>query len=175
MPSLLPIALRQPADAPFLARRLTIIAWREGMPSPRSRTWLVETCRAELEWADAEWRHLAGDAGERTRGADPSQDWRLPHEQAAARVVNCHLHLVTDVWQLRELGPRLRRQRRAATDMTLDAARRLYWADAAARTLADFRHHLGRRRLAWRCFLAAAVEYHRLKTLMTKVNLPTAA
>lgn len=175
MPSLLPLALRQPADASFLARRLAVIAWREGTPSPRSRTWLVETCRAELEWADAEWRHLAGDAGERTGGADPSQAWRLPHEHAAARVVNCHLHLVTDVWRLRELGPRLRRQRRDATDETLEPAQRLYWANAAARTLEDYRHHLVRRRLAWRCFLVAAAEYHRLKTLMKKANFPVAA
>jgi len=175
MPSLLPLALRQPADASFLARRLAAIAWGEGPPSPRSRAWLVETCRAELEWADAEWRRLAGDPDERAWGADPRQAWWLPHEYAAARVVNCHLHLDTDLWQLRKLRPRLRGQRRAATDGTLDAARRLYWADAAARTLDDYRGHLARRRLAWRCFVPAAVEYRRRRALIDKANLLLAA
>src|SRR5665213_2598818 len=160
MPSPLLLALRQPADAAFLARRLAAIAWREGPPSPRSRTWLVETCRAELEWADAQWRHLAGDHGERTRGTEARQAWRLPHEHAAARVVNCHLHLVADRWQLGELRPRLRGQRRAALDERLPATGRLYCANAAAGTLGDYKRHLARRKLAWRCFVAAAADYH---------------
>src|SRR5471030_616127 len=82
MPSPVPQALRrQPASPSFVARRLACIAWR-GAPSPR--LWLVETCRAELEWAVAEWRLLAGDPDHEGRsdgrghGSHPSEEWRLP-------------------------------------------------------------------------------------------------
>jgi len=124
MPSPVPHALRrQPASCSFVARRLACIAWR-GAPSPR--LWLVETCRAELEWAVAEWRQLAGDPEERSSGPHPSEEGRLPHERAAARVVNCHLHLDVAQWRLAELVPRLRRQRAAALDDGRPESHRLY-------------------------------------------------
>jgi hypothetical protein len=69
---------RTPADAAFLARRLARIAWPRP-PSPPPRAWLVETCRAELEWAAAQWRWLAGDPDHRGGyGPHPSEAWRLP-------------------------------------------------------------------------------------------------
>jgi hypothetical protein len=41
--------LRQPAPPAFLARRVATIDWVEA-PAAGSRAWLVEICRAELEW-----------------------------------------------------------------------------------------------------------------------------
>jgi hypothetical protein len=130
----------------------------------------VETCRAELEWAVAEWRLLAGDPeasgpSDRSLGPHPSEEGRLPHERAAARVVNCHLHLDVAQWRLAELVPKLRRQRAAALDHGRPESHRLYWADAAVATAADLGEYRARRRLAWRCFLVAAADYRRLKGL----------
>ena len=162
------LARRRPADPAFLARRLAAIAWYEP-PSPRLR--LVETCRAELEWAVAEWRWLASDPDDRGWGPHPSEAWRLPHEQAAARVVNCHLHL-----NVAQFAP----FRAAAAGFAASAPRpstaawipgasyRLSWADAAAGTERDVREYLGRRRLAWPCFRAASADYLRLKALIDR-------
>lgn len=173
MPTLLPSPPRRsPADPAFIARRLAAIAWYE-RPTPRLR--LVETCRAELEWAAAEWRRFAGDPDDRGWGPHPSEPWRLPHERAAARVVNCHLHLDVARSRLRALLPKLRCQRAAALRANDDAERRLYWANAAAGTRRDVGEYLARRRLAWTCFLAASADYRRLKTLIEKGNLPFAA
>src|SRR5471032_865851 len=146
---------RQPAPPSYVARRLACIAWWR-KPSPR--LWLVETCRAELEWAVAEWRQLAGDhpvdvggrSYGRSPGPHPSEEWRLPHERAAARVVNCHLHIDVAHWRLADLVPRLRRQRAAALDDGRPEDHRLRWADAATGTAGDMRWYLARRRLAWR-------------------------
>jgi hypothetical protein len=140
----------------------------------------VETCRAELEWAVAEWRLLAGDPDsgrsyDRHSGPHPSEEGRLPHERAAARVVNCHLHLDVAQWRLAELVPRLRRQRAAALDHGRPEDHRLYWADAAAATAADLRGYLARRRLAWRCFLVAAADYRSLKGLIDRQRVAIAA
>jgi len=140
----------------------------------------VETCRAELEWAVAEWRLLAGDPGDRSQsgrslGPHPSEEGRLPHERAAARVVNCHLHLDVAQWRLAELVPRLRRQRAAALDDGRPERHRLYWADAAAGTACDLGAYLARRRLAWRCFLVAAADYRRLKGVIDRQKLAIAA
>jgi hypothetical protein len=168
----LPARQRRPADPGFIARRLATIDWREP-PSPRVR--LVETCRAELEWAVAEWRWLASDADDRDWGPHPSESWRLPHERAAARVVNCHLHLDVAQARLRELVPKLRGQRNSALREKQNAAHRLYWADAAIGTERDIRDYLVRRRLAWRCFLVACDDYRRLKALIAKGDFHLAA
>ena len=111
----------------------------------------------------AEWRLLAGDPECRGPGPHPSEQWRLPHERAAARVVNCHLHLDVAHWRLAELVPRLRRQRAAALDRGRPESDRLHWANAAAATAGDLRGYLATRRLAWRCFLVAAADYRRLR------------
>ena len=170
------LARRRPADPAFLARRLAAVAWHEP-PSPRLR--LVETCRAELEWAVAEWRWISSEPDDRDWsrgwGPHPSEAWRLPHEQAAARVVNCHLHLDVAQFRLRALLPRLRGQRAAALRLDQSAAYRLSWADAAAGTERDIRDYLGRRRLAWRCFRTASADYLRLKALIEHGNFTLAA
>ena len=152
-------AVRQPAAAAFIARRLDRVAWTE---PPSTRAWLVETCRAELEWAAAEWRLHAGDPDHRGHGPHPSEAARLPHERAAARVVNCHLHLDVAEWRLGELVPRLRRQRAASRDDARPETDRLYWSDAANATEADLRDCHARRRLAWHCYLVAVADYRRL-------------
>ncbi len=173
MPSPVPQALqRQPASPSFVARRLACIAWR-GAPSPR--LWLVETCRTELEWAVAEWRLLAGDPETESHGSHPSEEWRLPHERAAARVVNCHLHLDVAQWRLAELVAKLRRQRAAALDGGRPESHRLYWAEAADATVIDLRGYLVRRRQAWRCFLVAAAVYRRLKGAIDRQPMDIAA
>lgn len=156
---------RRPASPAFLARRLAAIAWFGPPPAPGSRPWLVETCRAELAWALADWRLLAGTVGEpaagRGGGPHPSEAHRLPHEVAAARVVNCHLHVDVEGWRIRTLLMALRRQRRAACDGEQAESYRLSWMEAAAGTLEDLALHRNRRRVAWNCFLAAAAEYRR--------------
>ena len=176
MPSPASPARRQPADAAFLARRLAAIAWLDP-PSPRLR--LVEACRAELEWAVAEWRWLSSDPEEQDRGRGwgphPSEAWRLPHERAAARVVNCHLHLDVAQFRLSALLRKLRGQRAAALRLDQSAAWRLYWADAAAGTEGDIREYLGRRRLAWRCFRVASADYLRLRAMIEQGNFTLAA
>ena len=160
------LVLREPAPLDFLARRLTAIDWHEGPPAEGSRIWLVETCRAELEWACADWRRLGGDLGETGPAAHPSDAWRLPHERAAARLVNCHLHVDVEGWRIGELLRRLPGQRRATLDITQSAAYGLAWANRAAGTLDDLRLHRLQRRLAWRGFLAAADEYRGLRAAL---------
>lgn len=155
---------RRPAPSTFLARRLAAISWFGPPPAPGSRPWLVETCRAELAWALADWRLLTGAAEEpAARGGDPhpAEAHRLAHEQDAARVVNCHLHVDVEGWRIRTLLRTLRRQRRAACDGEQPEAYRLGWMEAAAGTLEDLAAHRNRRRVAWNCFLAAAEEYRR--------------
>ena len=161
---------RRPASPIFLARRLAAIAWFGPPPAPGSRPWLVETCRAELAWALADWRLLTGTveepAANRSGGPHPSEAHRLPHEVAAARVVNCHLHVDVEGWRIRTLLMTLRRQRRAACDGEQADAYRLSWMEAAAGTLADLVLHRNRRRVAWDCFLAASAEYRRSRATL---------
>lgn len=168
------ISLRRPAPAEFLRRRRAAVgwgAWRlEAPPGEGSRAWLVETCRAELEWVEAEWRRLGGDPFAVSRHRPhPSEALRLPHEQAAARLVNCHLHVDAAGWGLREACRRLRAQRRAAGDGTQGAAYRDGWARIAAETAKDLAHHRARRGLAWRAFLEAAARYRSLRTAVDGV------
>ena len=163
---------RRPADRGFIARRLAAIVWYEP-PSPRQR--LVETCRAELEWAAAEWRWLVGDLEDRGWGSHPSATWRLPHEHAAARVVNCHLHLDVALSRWGELRRKLRGQRAAASRQDQTESYRLSWADAADGTQEDIGRYLARRRLAWHCFLVASADYLRLKALIAKESFILAA
>jgi len=164
------LALRRPAPADFLARRLAAIDWRDGIPETNSRWALVETCRAELEWVDAEWRRLGGDAAtprsRSNQGPHPAESLRLPHEHAAARLVNCHLHVDVSGWRIRTLARRLPAQRRAARDEAQSVSYRAAWINAAAGTLSDLQDYRRRRALAWRAFLAAATEYRHLRAQM---------
>jgi hypothetical protein len=167
------LALRRPAPSYYIDRRRRLLKRRAPLPGEGSRRFLVETCRAELEWAEAEWRHLGGawvdvpftlPAGL----PHPSEALRLPHEVAAARVVNCHLHVDVETWRLRELLRRLPGQRRASRDPTQSEAYRASWADVAAGTLTDLRDYRRRRAMAWRAFLDAATRYRLLRAQLDR-------
>jgi hypothetical protein len=176
------LALRRPAPADYLVRRIGGIDWRgggrDGPPCEGSRWWLVETCRAELDWAWAQWRRLdpgAGidDLGSRERcwaGSHPAETWRLPHEHEAARLVNAHLHLELANARARELLRRLPGQRQAAADASQGAAYRACWRQRAAACEGELRAILVRRHHAWRAFLQAAAQYRRLRATMAPLS-----
>ena len=154
-------SLRQPAPLSFLARRVAAIAWLEP-PRPGARRWLVETCRAELEWERADWRRLDG-AEHDGSGTHPCEACRLPHEVAAARLVNCHLHVDGAAWLLRKLDDRLTHQERAATDARQSEDYRARWAETFTRTKAEVLATRRRLRLALRAFRSAASHYRQLR------------
>jgi hypothetical protein len=171
------LPLRRPAPAAFLARRRASTDWTKwGMAAPAegSRRWLVETCRAELDWAEAEWRQLTGDAlGLPRHGPHPAEALRLPHEQAAARLVNCHIHLDLERRAIGDLVRRLRRQREAAADRAQGDGYRREWtarAEASARALRACRE---RRAVAWRAFRAAVGRYRELRAAVEEGLLRT--
>lgn len=128
-----PIARRVAAPADWLLGYLA--------PDLAGRARLVETCRAELTWARADG--LAS-------GADDEgwQDLLLPHERAAARLLDLWGHLHPLEHRLREGLRRLKAQRRAG------------WPNAAA-TLADVQRYRTARRQLLRAFLDAAAGYRR--------------
>lgn len=115
-------------------------AWLAAQPHPAldRRRRLIETCRAELAWARADWLEAAG-------AAEGWPEACLPHEQAAARLVELwgHLHPLED--RLRQGVARLRARRRAG------------WPSPS--TLADLQRQRRARRTLWRAFLAAARDY----------------
>jgi len=115
-------------------------AWLAAQPHPAldRRRRLVETCRAELTWARADWLEAAGTA----------EGWPeacLPHEQAAAQLVELWGRLQPLEDRLRQAVARLRARRRAGWP----------WQS----TLADLQRHRRARRALWRAFLAAAEDY----------------
>lgn len=128
-------------DTALLQRRTAApAAWLAAQPHPAldRRRRLVETCRAELAWARADWLEVAG----------TPEGWPeacLAHEQAAARLVELwgHLHPLED---------RLRRGL-----ARLSARRRAGWAWQS--TLGDVQRYRGARQALWRAFLAAARDY----------------
>ena len=163
------IALRQPAPNDTLARRIAAIDWQGPPPREGSRWWLVETCRAELEWAAAQWRRFdpAADSEPIPRhGPHPAEAWRLPHELEAARLVNAHLHVDGANARIRELLARLPAQRAAAADLAQSEAWRAGWRIRAVACEGELREMLGQRRRAWRAFLAAASHYRRLRAAL---------
>lgn len=164
-------AQRRPAPADYLARRLASWAGQKAEKNADWRRRIVATCRAELEWATDDWRRLGGDDSDRRAcdpGPHPSDAWRLPHEVAAARLVNCHLHVDVETWRLRELIARLPGQRRAARDWKQSALYRHSWHLAAKGTESDIWAYRHRRRMAWLAFLEAAMRY---RALRQKVDL----
>src|SRR5690348_5460554 len=169
------LSLRCPAPAEFLARHPTATEWiRWGMtpPAEGSRRWLVETCRGELEWAEAEWRQCGGDAVALPRhGPHPAEALRLPHEHAAARLVNCHIHLDLERREIDDLRRRLRRQRDAASDLAQGDGYRAEWAARAEASARALRACRKRRAAAWRAFRAAASRYRALRAAVDTVPL----
>lgn len=171
--------LREPAPVDFLARRLGAIAWQGPPPAEGSRRWLVETCRAELEWAAARWRALDPAAHDRASRAPartgwddphPAEAWRLAHEHEAARLVNAHLHLDSELCRIRTLLLRLPLQRHAAGQATQDGRLREQWRVATEDSIGELRERLRRRRIAWRLFLQAASNYRRLRARLATLR-----
>lgn len=157
----MPLPGRRPADPAFLARRLLAIRWpQERPPAEGSRIWLVETCRAELDWSLADWRRLGGDPGRPSAwGPDPWEEARLPHENLAARLLNTHGHLIAGETRIRELWRCLPGQRRAARAVSQSADYRQDWTEAAAANQGDLRRLLVERRRALRIFRDLAAQY----------------
>ena len=116
-------------------------AWLATQPHPAldRRRRLVETCRAELAWARADWLEATG-----TAEGWPEAPLRA-HEQAAARLVELWGHLHPLEHRLHKGIERLRARRRAG------------WPCQS--TLADVQRLRRARPALWRAFLAAAGEY----------------
>jgi hypothetical protein len=151
------LSLRQPAPSEFLARRVARILW---LTPATPRALLVETCRAELEWAVAEWRSIAGDPDIRRGDSHPAERWRLPHEHAAARVVNCHLHV--DVFESLLRACHARRRAGIGPQRCKEESE----------TASGYR---ARRGQAWRCYLEAAADYRAVRLPMSQGPLSGAA
>jgi hypothetical protein len=138
---------RQPALPGFLARSILSINWLDGVPDAWTLRWVIETCRAELRWSEADWRRLNPAHPEDERnGPHPSEAHRLPHERAAARVLNCWEHLHTPERRSSELWQRVKDQLRAG------------WRHRAAATLGDLvwqRDERAKRRAAFDAAVAA--------------------
>jgi hypothetical protein len=128
-----PTACRLTAPADWLAGRLA--------PELGERARLIETCRAELTWARADGLALAADD-------EGWQDLLLPHERAAARLLDLWGDLHPKEHRLREGLRRLRAQRHAG------------WPSAVA-TLADVQRYRSARWALLRAFLEAAADYRR--------------
>lgn len=139
----------------LLARRLPAPTPRptDRTPEPGERRQLVEACRGELAWAREDWLRIAASLGLAADPRDRHDDgfaWeaaRLPHEHAAARLLNVWSHLHPVEYRLREAIARVRAQRTAGRD--------------AAATLEDLTWYRRERRKLVRAFLEAAAEYRR--------------
>jgi hypothetical protein len=107
-------------------------------PGLDHRRRVVETCRAELVWARADWLEAAA-------GQEGWQDACLPHEQAAAEVVEVWGELHPVEHRLHDYIKRLGVQRAAGWDLT--------------GTLEDIRHDSRAAERLRRAFFAAAGRY----------------
>ncbi len=150
-PSPVDLLLRRRAPAP----RDWVTAHDRGA-TPGRRAGTIARCRAELEWANADGQALAAELGiadpDRPRRLpSPWEAVRLPHEAAAACLLNVWGHLHPMEWRIRELILRLRAQR--------PKAHRGDWSRRAAGTLDDLQWYRRERRRLWRAWLAAAADY----------------
>lgn len=143
------LSRRQPAPSQHLIDRT---------PGLGARRRLVEACRAELGWAREDWLRIAASLGltadPRDRRADGGDGggfvWeaaRLPHELAAARLLNVWGHLHPIEYRLREAIARAKAQRAAGWDATA--------------TREDVAWYRRERRKLLQAFLAAADDYRR--------------
>jgi hypothetical protein len=124
----------------LLCRRAAPTAWIAAQlrPDLDRRRRVVEACRAELAWARADWLEAAG-------VADHWDEACLPHERAAARLLELWGDLQPLEDRLKQGLQRLRSQRRAGWD--------------TAATLEDVQRYRRARVLRWRQWLLAAADY----------------
>src|SRR5204862_7435650 len=113
-------------------------------------------CRAERDWAAVDGGGLAAslgiaDPGPMRRGPALWEAARLPHEIAAARLLNVWGHLHPMEWRIRELILRLRAQRSKEHEGD--------WAERAVGTLGDLQWYRRERCRRWRAWLATAADY----------------
>lgn len=151
---------RRPALPGFLARKVIASGRTTG------RACLVEACRAELAWSVADYVRLAGTGANhdaRYDGAHPAEAGRLPHERAAAAVLNVWGHLHPIECRIHDLTRRptgtLRAQRQAAAADRYSEPQRYAWARRAEATLDDLRWYLAERRKLVVRFNAVAADY----------------
>jgi hypothetical protein len=143
----------------ILARRLPAPHHRliAAAPELGARRRLVEICRDELAWAREDWLRIAAELGladdphpldgAQAGGAPAWEAARLPHEWAAARLLNVWGHLHPLEHRLDEAVARLRARRAAGWDV--------------AGTLEDVAWYRREGRKLRRAFLAAAADYRR--------------
>jgi hypothetical protein len=125
---------------------------------------VVEACRAELDWARADFIRIAGatrlDLDLDAEGREGVPLWeatRLPHEQAAATALNAWGHLDPIEWRARLCWKKLHPQRRAGT---------ADWTARARATAKDLRWQLAARKKPRAAFAAAVAEYRRLRATL---------
>jgi hypothetical protein len=157
------------ASVAFTGPETLIRRRREAAPPASLPRETIAACRAELDWARtdviaiAAELHLPIDAD--SRSAIPFHELaRLPHEQAAARVLNVwgHLHPMED--RARRCWQRLHAQRRAG------------WTNRTAGSAGDLRRYLAARRRLKPLFAAAIADYRRRRTeLDTQPRAPRLA
>jgi hypothetical protein len=105
-----------------------------GITDFTSREASIACCKAEMDWAHADWRRVAADLGlgavdqkERTWGTPAWQLTLLPHEAAAQVVVNISdEHIATKERRVRELWTRMEAQREAGWN-TVETAKDIRW------------------------------------------------
>lgn len=137
---------RRPALHGFVVRKLFAAGEITG------RRVVVEACKAELAWSVAEWRRLNPNGWEHERDVEGlAAPHRLPHERAAAVVLNCWNHLHPTDSRAAELWARVKLQLRAG------------WREKAARTLVDLNWYRIERAKQVAAFDAAVAEYRRLR------------
>lgn len=147
---------RQPALPGFIVRRLFAAAAKPG------RQTVIEACRAELDWSRADFTRMSrffDSHVEQYDGPHPEQAYRLPHEQAAARVLNCWGHVQPLEQRIREASVTLKAQRQAANDATQSNAYRNSWAVAAGHTAHGLAAMLKTLRHNYPIFLKAVRDY----------------
>jgi hypothetical protein len=129
---------RRPALAGFIWRKLL----STDITDFKSRAASIECCKAEMDWAHADWRRIAADLGlgvvdekEQTWGAPAWQAALLPHEAAAQIVVNIWSeHISRHEDGARRSWARLKAQRAAGWN-TVETAKDVRWYLAERRKL----------------------------------------
>lgn len=143
---------RRPALKGFIIRRLFAANVRT------ARQAIIEACKAELAWSVAHYTRLYGHVSHDARydGPHPAESYRLPHEHAAARVLNAWGHLHPTEWRVRENLKVLRSQIEAAAMMPS-------WGPRADATRDTLRLLLADRARQAKAFFAAVERYRRLR------------
>lgn len=134
-------ATRQAALPGFVVRYLFKV------DAKGERQTIIEACRAELKWASADWRRITDSRPFDHEIEQDAAAHRLPHEQAAAAVLNVWGHLHPIEHRIREGLIRLRAQRAAG------------WHAHALGTVDDIRAYWLQRRAVSTTFHRAVTAY----------------